>query len=435
LLFPSIFIFFKSLHFLAMGLTAKEEDEAIELLRQSVLLRRCTEAQLRKLAKGLEKKTYKKGDILSKEGEPQTKMFILANGSAVREKSVGGQIHQIDTHMGGYTVGSLHIMNKDPSFATTRCFSDVTAYELSSDYLNSLFAKDSQFAFNVAYSLTMEIRSHTKNQRTPLLQQHPKATPIYTVTIAAGVESFYRSALNALLNQHLTGVKMVSLFPNMHIQMPTRIIYINGIKGLRTFLDTNVNPENYDYPKAIRLGVALAPGITMTPISSILEATHAGHSNPEPMYTRWTRGLVPRTGREIIFGVGLNQLSDYCEERVPVFENPALRNAAGSLTAGVVSGYLSHVVHNLSTLKLMNPHKSYSQHFSEYCKKAESRVPANLSPSWKRVASTTMACLFPTGVTIRTSQIVGTFIILNGTINAISRWANRQQYNQQQQPK
>jgi len=410
-----------------MSLNPKEEEEAIQLLKQSVILRKCTDDQLKKLAKGLVKKTYKKGDILSKEGEPQMKMFVLANGSAVREKTVGGQVHQIDTHMGGHTVGSLHIMNKDPSFATTRCITDVTAYELSSDYLNNCFAKDPQFAFNVAYSLTMEIRFHTRNQRTPLLEQRPKTTPIYAVTLAAGVESFYRSALNALLNQHLTGIKMVSLFPNMHIQMPTRIIYINGIKGLRTYLDANVKPEDYQYPKLVRLGVASAPGIAMTPISSILEATHAGHSNSEPLYTRWMRGLVPRTAREIIFGVGLNQLSDYCEERVPFLENPVLRNAAGSLTAGVMSGYMSHVVHNLSTLKLMNPNKTYAQHFSEYCKKAESRVPANLSPGWKRFASTSVACLFPTGVTIRTSQIVGTFIILNGTINAISKWANRNQ--------
>ena len=37
------------------------------------------------------------------------------------------------------------------------------------------------------------------------------------------------------------------------------------------------------------------------------------------MATRWMRGLVPRAAREVIFGIGLNQLSDYCEERVPDF--------------------------------------------------------------------------------------------------------------------
>lgn len=28
------------------------------------------------------------------------------------------------------------------------------------------------------------------------------------------------------------------------------------------------------------------------------------------------RGLVPRGAREIMFGIGINQLSDACEERV-----------------------------------------------------------------------------------------------------------------------
>ena len=118
----------------------------------------------------------------------------------------------------------------------------------------------------------------------------------------------------------------------------------------------------------------------------------------------------------------MNQLSDYCEERVPSIENPVIRNALGSMSAGVISGYLSHVVHNMSTLKLMNPNKSYGQHLREYIKKAESRVPSGIPDSLKSPASIATAFLFPTGVLTRTTQIVGSFIILNGTINAINRY-------------
>lgn len=61
-------------------------------------------------------------------------------------------------------------------------------------------------------------------------------------------------------------------------------------------------PSNYEAnPGLFRLALAVAPGILMTPISSVLEASNAGHSNPEPMYKRWTRGLVPRCGREVSF--------------------------------------------------------------------------------------------------------------------------------------
>jgi len=408
-----------------MPLSPEDAQECINSLRVSTALKYCKDEDLQKLSDAMEKKVYKHGDILSHEGQPQTQMFVIAKGSVRREKTaLDGSVHHIDTHMGGSTVGTLHIMNQDPSYATSICNADdCVAYTLSSDKFNNMFKSNPRFAWDVAYSLTVEVRKHTRAQRTPLLEQHPKKTSVTAVSLAAGIESFYRAALNAVLNQRLTGVKMVSLFPNMHIQVPTRIVYINGFKGLRARLDSAVDPDTYANPTAVRLGLAVTPGILMTPVSSILEACNAGHSNPEPLYRRWTRGIVPRCGREVIFGVGLNQLSDFCEERVPFFENSAIRNAGGSLTAGVISGYLSHVVHNLSTLKLMNPNKSYGTHFKEYVAKAETRLPTNFqNPTLRRVGATALACIFPAGLLIRTSQIVGTFVILNGTINAITQW-------------
>jgi hypothetical protein len=117
-------------------------------------------------------------------------------------------------------------------------------------------------------------------------------------------------------------------------------------------------------------------------------------------------------------------LIDYCEERVPSYiEASALRNALGSLTAGVISGYLSHVVHNLSALKLMDPSKSYAAHFMEYVKKSADRIPGNIP--FRNTVAVASALVFPRGVHIRTAQIVGSFIILNGTINAMQRAFNQ----------
>ena len=163
----------------------------------------------------------------------------------------------------------------------------------------------------------------------------------------------------------------------------------------------------------------------MTPISSDLEASNAGHMNTESIATRWMRGIVPRTGREIICGVGLNQMSDYFEERLqPLCQgNSMMANAAGSLVAGNVSGYLSHVPHNLSTFKLLDPDLSYGQLYERFVDKS---VPPALdaklaqwqpSPLVRTVTRGLLATLFPRGVMIRTTQIVGSFMILNGTIN------------------
>ena len=46
-------------------------------------------------------------------------------------------------------------------------------------------------------------------------------------------------------------------------------------------------------------------------------------------------------------------------------DSAVVRNAVGSMVAGITAGYLSHVPHNLSTLKLMEPARSYRDIFRE----------------------------------------------------------------------
>jgi len=115
------------------------------------------------------------------------------------------------------------------------------------------------------------------------------------------------------------------------------------------------------------------------------------------------------------------QLSDYFEERIPqsLVESEGLRNMGGSMIAGVFSGYLSHIPHNLSTLKLMTPNKTYWQHLGSLVAQSEARVPTSLSPGVRNAVATVFAILFPRAVMIRTVQIVGSFTILNGTINTL----------------
>jgi hypothetical protein len=137
------------------------------------------------------------------------------------------------------------------------------------------------------------------------------------------------------------------------------------------------------------------------------------------------RGLVPRGGREIVFGVGLNQMSDYFEERVQPYypDNAIMANAIGSVMAGVVSGYFSHVPHNLSTFKLMEPDKPYGELYKMFVDKsvppAVDRRVAAWPPAAKSMTRSIVATLFPRGLAIRTTQIIGSFIILNGTINLL----------------
>jgi len=390
------------------------------------MFRYCSEEKLRQLIPLMKLNHLKQGDVLIKEGEPTKTLFLIQSGIIRRERFLNGQLHVIDDGT-KRSYNGLHCIRNDPCYATTTCLTDVVAYSLDSEDIKKILLKDPDLMMESLYSVAMEVRTISKNLRTPLLEQHAKQTPYFATSIAAGVESFYRSALNSILNARLKGIRG-SLFPNMHVQLPTRIIYINGFKGLRFYLEQHVDASQYTFPNAVRLLEAVTPGVIMTPVSSILEACNAGHLNPEPLYYRWIRGIFPRALREVIFGVGLNQLSDYCEERVPFVQNPTFRNALGSMMAGVISGYLSHVPHILSTLKLMEPSKSYRHHFDSVVKSQNEYMSQHIifGNSWKNLpqrlqyfGSSVTSCVFPKGCLIRTTQIVGSFMILNGTINAL----------------
>ena len=243
---------------------------------------------------------------------------------------------------------------------------------------------------------------------------------VAAVSVAASVEGFYRSAMNAQINRVLTRTRG-PLFPRMHVQLPVRVLYINGFKGLRHVIEERVRPEAYGpgLAPAVRAAMAIAPGLIMTPVSSVLEACNA-NLNPEPLHLRATRGFVARGGREVIFGIGLNQLSDELGAFAPASLPAALKPSFGSLTAGVVAAFFSHVPHNLSTLKLMNPSKSYGQLFDDFAKpwrkRLETRFPWMGHGTRGRVAGV-ISCVAPTGLGVRTLQVVGSFVILNGIIS------------------
>lgn len=402
---------------MVMSKMGKESvDDCSMILGNTSMFACCSSEILVKMCKQMTKEQYLVGEILYRQNEKQGDMALISSGRVQRQRRINDQLHTLSSAVKGNLIGAHHVLRKDKSSATCKCLTDVTAYKLSADKYEELLACP-EIAHEVVYSLNREIRRQANLLQAPLLSQHPKPTPYVAISIAAGVESFYRSALNASLNAKLTGQPATSLFPNMTVQVPSRVLYINGFKGIRHVLDQHIKSD--DAGIWTRLGVAVGPGVIMTPISSVLEACNAGHMNPEGLSTRWIRGFVPRTFREVVFGVGLNQLSDYFEERVRFVDNLVLRNATASVVAGVIAGYCSHVPHNLSTMKLMTPHKTYPMLINDFIRRSESRVPTGLKPNARYAVAALSALFFPRGLGIRTTQIVGSFIILNGTINSL----------------
>ena len=410
-------------------LSEREIREAATLLSGGAMFRACSYDTLRGIAATMTRCEFDREDLIVEEGTASSHLHVLTKGQVIRLHTIEGVQHQIDTDQCGTTISSLHLLNKERVYASAKCIDEkCVTYALSSEMLNQHVMSNPVLSREIISGLAEEVRSKTKSMRTPLLAQHPKPLKqLPIISVAAGIESYYRSALNSMINARLTGHK-APLFPYMSVQVPTRVLYINGLKGIRQYLDHAVDPSKYSSPLLAGIGVSILPGIMMTPVSSVLEATNAGHYNNEKLHTRWIRGIVPRGVREVIFGIGLNQLSDYFEERANAIignigESSSMANAVGSVNAGIVAGYLSHVPHNLSTYKLMHPTKSYGQLFREFANLSAPRylIPQGLSSRFTPLYTAIIACIFPRGCVIRTAQIVGSFILLNGTINLLQK--------------
>jgi len=183
--------------------------------------------------------------------------------------------------------GTLHVLEENrPSFATTVAVSDGVAWRLEATVLRDLF-NNPDVARGLAAGLATEIFRMSERYRTPLLEQPPQVVNVAAVSVAAAFEAYYRAALNSFMNASLVGREAAgtALFPNMHVQIPTRVAYINGFKATRQWLQGVVTErwavlenQGLKVPEmeraVLRFAPVLLPGVFMTPLSGILEASN-----------------------------------------------------------------------------------------------------------------------------------------------------------------
>ena len=176
------------------------------------------------------------------------------------------------------------------------------------------------------------------------------------------IDAYYRAGMNALVNKVIMRQSSANLSVNMTIQVPTRILYIVSYK---TF-SANCGIDNKFFNSAVT-------GLVMTPISSLLEACNV--YKKDVVMNNAKHGFVARSAREMAFAYAINTIA-----------NPG----------GVgISAYFSHIPHILSTMKLVKPNRRYAELFKEY------------------YAGDVMRLIVPSGVLLRTAQIVGSSIIIN----------------------
>jgi hypothetical protein len=224
-------------------------------------------------------------------GSAPTAAELAARDLARRETKglveVPMRIETVGEGSGLVAFGTLHALEEGrPSFATTVAVTGGVAWRLEATQLRALFDEPA-VARGLAVGLASEIFRMSERYRTPLLEQPPQVVNVAAVSVAAAFESYYRAALNSFMNASLVGraAAGTALFPNMHVQIPTRVAYINGFKATRQWLQSlseerlaSLEAKGLKVPDVeralLRFAPALLPGVFMTPLSGILEASN-----------------------------------------------------------------------------------------------------------------------------------------------------------------
>jgi hypothetical protein len=267
-------------------LSKNEKTECYDLLKEADMLQKVPPTLLKVLVGQMHARVFQKNETMLEQDQESDRMFMVKSGEykRIRVNPETGKSQTVEFAIKAQSINSMRIISGEPAFATVKCVTDqCKVYEMMRPNFLHALQTHPEIATRIAEGLCEDLRKGSKKFTTSLLeQQQQDVVNVPAVSIAAAIESYYRSALNAMLNTRLTGVK-AELFPNMHIQVPVRVSYICGFKGLRGYFDHHVDPNLYAYPNAVRLATAVSPGIVMAPISSILEASNAGHLNKEPM--------------------------------------------------------------------------------------------------------------------------------------------------------
>jgi hypothetical protein len=350
------------------------EKQAARALSRTVMLAQVPENYLTELAKHARRVEYPRGALIVREGVfEDNDAIVIAEGEIRRWAAIDGRKHAVDT-FDRNSIGMLHLYNRHAARFNAECDTPVVAYHIDRTSFDKLLCENPEFCRCVIQAMTEYVREHCFILSTPLFDQRQPAASITATSLGASIDAFYRSAMNNLINERVTGVRG-AFFPNMHIQIPARVIYINGLKQVRAAAQEHLHSSDSTLFRAL---CSFLPGVVMTPFASLLEAVNASQ-NPEPLVRRVFRGYVPRVGREIVFGLGINQLSDYCTERSSWIPNVHLRGAVGSISAGVLAGFFSHIPHNLSTLKLQQPNVTYAAHWEKLYGRYLDYIPPTVS--------------------------------------------------------
>jgi len=121
-----------------------------ELIAKSVLAKELSEGDVDILARLVHLHRLDDDQILSPEGEPDSRMHVVVNGAlAVSRRGSGGHWENLHVMTAGDLVGELSFLDGTPHFATVRALGQTEVFSLDRADLESLVEKHPWIAYRL----------------------------------------------------------------------------------------------------------------------------------------------------------------------------------------------------------------------------------------------------------------------------------------------
>eukprot|EP01119_Soliformovum_irregulare_P013964 TRINITY_DN3772_c0_g1_i2.p1 TRINITY_DN3772_c0_g1~~TRINITY_DN3772_c0_g1_i2.p1 ORF type:complete len:497 (-),score=181.32 TRINITY_DN3772_c0_g1_i2:56-1546(-) len=153
-------------------LDQKVDFSLVDSLNKDTFLSSLSEKDRDLVVAKFDEKVFKKGEILTKAGEPQTAMFIVLKGGLKKSHKV----EEVRHLKAGAITGMFHFLTKDPAFSTIEAEEDTTVWILQSDTFNQLLQDSPTLNQSYIQYLNKVVRQHAKALNSVRSALHPSGS-------------------------------------------------------------------------------------------------------------------------------------------------------------------------------------------------------------------------------------------------------------------
>lgn len=152
-------------------------------LRQIVILSYLTEPMLDKLRPIVEYRAFSEDEVIFREGDPATRLYMLKSGKVLLEKRISEHITiSVGSIRAGYSFGWSSILDGDAYTSDAICTGTGEVFSVQREKLLALFDEDHSMGFIMTQRLMRVIKKrldYRTEQFLRAIQEHPDTRTLF----------------------------------------------------------------------------------------------------------------------------------------------------------------------------------------------------------------------------------------------------------------